>query len=70
MNFTDNSCSGSAVLGTMALKERYVNYVYGLTISDSSFERNISPKGSAIYSSLAVFITLIDINIIDNQTTE
>ena len=68
MTFTDNLCSGNEALGTMALREISVDYIYHLTISDSSFENNVSPKGSAIYSSLAVFVTLSDINIIGNET--
>ena len=70
MTFTDNLCSGNEVHGTMALRESSTSYIYELTISDSTFENNESPKGSAIYSSLAVTVILSDVNIIGNETTE
>ena len=70
MTFTDNSCSGNEALGTMALRESSIDYIYTLTISKSSFLNNTSPKGSAFYSSLAIYIILVDLIITGNETTE
>ena len=70
MTFSDNTCSGNEALGTMALRESSADFVTYLTISNSSFLNNTSPKGSAFYSSLAIYIILVDLIITGNETTE
>ena len=70
MTFTDNLCSGASAKGTMVLEGIIPDYVFHLTISKSSFINNKSPRGAAIYSSLSLYLYLIDLTIIDNTNTE
>ena len=70
MTFTENLVTGNYAIGTIALRELSTNFVMFLAISDSSFIDNTATGGSAIYSSSAINIALINVTIIGNTTSE